>query len=584
MVELDDSDLEQGMKFLVGTWEVSYVVDNTSEDMDHIPVDEYKEKTGKDLSGITYEFLDDHTVKLKDGATDKEESGTWEQKGYSTFAITVGKFYGDVDDETLKTLQTVEKDFFDNLSFTFGTISIAMKKQGGFADESTTSYDWSTQLDEDDLSRGKRFLVGTWEVSYIVDNTSEDMDQIPAAEYKGADGKDFSKITYEFLEDNTVKMKDGATDKEESGTWEQKGYSTFAVTVGKFYGDVDDDTLKTLQTVERNFSDELMFTFGNIKITMQKQGGFPDGEAEPVFKPYTVTLDEDDLIEGKKFIVGTWQVDYIVNAFSNNLDHIPAKEFKSEDGKDFSEITFEFFEDQTMKMKNGATSLEENGTWEQKSYSTFEYTVGKFFGEVDETLLKNIQKLEKNFEGELVFSLGFIVIGMKKIADGVVTIVEKPKEPSIADIEPTEDDLKKKDIVGRWKVYKMFSVVGDDFGLHTLDEVKADIEKKKAAGEETDEKDTLLMFGMVLDFKDDYSVASFTALPPGASQEEIDAAVASGEIKLQDGMIVGDDERKWKFVNGEYWCSQGDNDEPWQKITPGEDGRMDMRMMILEKM
>jgi len=331
-----------------------------------------------------------------------------------------------------------------------------------------------------------------------------------------------------------------------------------------------------------NFSDELMFTFGTIKITMEKQGGFPDG-APPVFKPYTVTLDEDDLIEGKKFIVGTWQMDYIVNAFSNNLDHIPAKEFKSDDGKDFSQITYEFFEDQTMKMKNGATGVEVSGTWEQKGYSSFEYTVGNFFGDVNEDLLKNLQKLEKNFEGELVFNFGFIAFGMKKIADGVVTIVEKPKEPSIADIEPTEEDLKKKDIVGRWKVYKMFSVVGDDFGLHTLDEVKADIEKKKAAGEETDEKDTFLMFGMVLDFKDDYTVDSFTAIPPGIPQEEIDAAVASGEIKIQDGMMVGSDQRKWKFVNGEYWCSQGDNDAPWEKITPGEDGRMDMHMMILER-
>jgi len=376
-------------------------------------------------------------------------------------------------------------------------------------------------------------------------------------------------------------MKDGATDKEESGTWEQKGYSTFGVTVGKFYGHVDDDTLKTLQELERNFSDELMFNFGTIQITMAKQGGFPDG-AEPVFKPYVPTLDDDDLYEGKKFIVGTWQVDYIVNAFSNNLDHIPAKEFKSDDGKDFSVITFEFFEDQTMKMKNGATGQEESGTWEQKSYGSFKYTVGKFFGDLDETLLENVQKLERGCCDDLVFSIGFLAIGMKKIAEGFVT--EKPKEITIADMEPTEEDLKKKDIVGRWKIYKMFAVVGEDMGLFTLDEVKADIEKKKAAGEEVDSKDTLLMFGMVLDFKDDYSVQSFTALPSNVPKEEIDAAIASGEIKVVDGMMVGDDKRKWKYVNGDYWCSQGDNDEPWQKITPDENGHMDMQMMVLERM
>jgi len=583
MSYLDESDLKDGMKFLVGTWDVAYVVDTTSEDEDHIPVAEYKEKSGKDYTGITYEFMDDHTLKMKDGATDKEENGTWEQKGYSTFGITVGKFYGDVKEETLDSLQELQRTFMDELVFNFGDLKIAMNKQGGFPD-SSSSGGYTCSLDEDDLARGLKFLVGTWDVCRLVDKTTEDNDDITLEQYKEKTGKDYSKITYEFSEDHTVKMKNGVTDQEESGTWEQTGYGAYKVTVGKFYGDVDEDTRKTIESVERNFCDELQFTFGGYEVVMSKEGGFPDG-AEPVFKPYTCTLDEDDLLEGKQFLVGTWQVDYIVNAFSNNLDHIPAKEFKSDDGKDFSQITYEFFEDQTMKMKNGATGQEESGTWEQKDRSSFVYTVGKFFGEVeDETFLKNLQTLEKNFEGGLCFSLAFLAFGMKKIADGVVTVPEKPKEVSIGDLVPTEEDLKHKDIVGRWKVYKMFACVGQDIGLFTLDEVKADIEKKKAAGEETDEKDTMLMFGMVLEFKDDYTVASFTALPPNVPKEEIDKAVANGEIKIQDGMMVGEDQRKWKYVNDDYWCSEGDESAPWSRITPGDDGRMDMKMMILEKM
>ena len=48
-----------------------------------------------------------------------------------------------------------------------------------------------------------------------------------------------------------------------------------------------------------------------------------------------MAVDEYFLKEGLKTIVGTWQVDYIVNAFSNDLAHIPATEFKSDDGRDF---------------------------------------------------------------------------------------------------------------------------------------------------------------------------------------------------------------------------------------------------------
>ena len=55
-----------------------------------------------------------------------------------------------------------------------------------------------------------------------------------------------------------------------------------------------------------------------------------------------MTLDEQDLKRGLKFIVGVWQVDYVVNAWSNDLAHIPAKEFKSKDDefhRAFFEIT-----------------------------------------------------------------------------------------------------------------------------------------------------------------------------------------------------------------------------------------------------
>ena len=64
-----------------------------------------------------------------------------------------------------------------------------------------------------------------------------------------------------------------------------------------------------------------------------------------------MTLDELDLKDGLKFIVGTWEPDFVVSLFSNDLAHIPATEFKSEDGTDFTALKFEFFEDHTVKVQ-----------------------------------------------------------------------------------------------------------------------------------------------------------------------------------------------------------------------------------------
>ncbi|MBP5652486.1 MAG: hypothetical protein J6X17_03575, partial [Lachnospiraceae bacterium] len=90
-------------------------------------------------------------------------------------------------------------------------------------------------------------------------------------------------------------------------------------------------------------------------------------------------LDEQDLRDGLKFLVGTWQVDYIVNAFSNDLAHIPATEFKSDDGTDFTSISYEFFEDHTLVLRNAANGREIKGTWEQTGWSEYHYTVEDFY-------------------------------------------------------------------------------------------------------------------------------------------------------------------------------------------------------------
>ena len=104
-------------------------------------------------------------------------------------------------------------------------------------------------------------------------------------------------------------------------------------------------------------------------------------------------LDERDILKGKKFIVGKWRTDYIVNGFSNDLAHIPAAEFKSDDGSDFTALTFEFFEDGGVKLTDTSKGREFSGTWCQTDMFEYRYELGDFidlpegsFREAAETL------------------------------------------------------------------------------------------------------------------------------------------------------------------------------------------------------
>ena len=126
-------------------------------------------------------------------------------------------------------------------------------------------------------------------------------------------------------------------------------------------------------------------------------------------------LDKSDLRRGMEFIKGIWQVDYVVNAFSNDLRHIPASEFKSSDGKDFTAITFEFSDDHSAILRNSADGKEVTGTWEQTGWSEYRYSLGGFFDiPEDSPFLKAAETLSV-YDGYLVFSLGFLAIGMKKV-------------------------------------------------------------------------------------------------------------------------------------------------------------------------
>lgn len=289
-------------------------------------------------------------------------------------------------------------------------------------------------------------------------------------------------------------------------------------------------------------------------------------------------LDEKTLNDGLKFIVGTWQVDYVVNAFSNDLKHIPASEFKSEDGRDFSAITYSFFEDHTVIMKNGSDGREESGTWEQTGWSEYHYTLNAFLDIPDSSFLKNAETLSV-LDGNLVFSIGFLAIGMKKIAEGIVT-----EKPDIGDLKPSEEDEGLMEIVGRYEVAKAMSFVGGEFSLFTREEVIAEMEAKKAAGEidEDEIKESLRSFDSYYEITSDHRIITWMKIPDGVPEEAIKQALESGEIKeVKDGYFTVQ-EKEWKAVDGKYYYDTGEHRElfgevqsPWDELKTDEDGLLD---------
>ena len=262
-----------------------------------------------------------------------------------------------------------------------------------------------------------------------------------------------------------------------------------------------------------------------------------------------MAVDEYFLKEGLKTIVGTWQADYIVNAFSNDLAHIPATEFKSDDGRDFSGITYEFFEDHTMVMKDSATGREEKGTWEQTEMFAFRYTLNGFLDLPQGAFLDAVEKLQLMEGTHLVFSLGFLAIAMKKIADGVITEEKK------TDIGDMAGDDSMKEIVGDYEVLMTMCFNGKSLELMSKEDLK-----EQNLNEEMMQM-CLQAFDLRYEFKDNHELKIWMKIPANVPKEQIDEAIASGELgEVIDGFFCRES-KEWKAVDGKYYYNTGETRE-----------------------
>jgi len=124
-------------------------------------------------------------------------------------------------------------------------------------------------------------------------------------------------------------------------------------------------------------------------------------------------LKSRDFARGKSFIVGKWKVDFLVNFFSPDLAHIPAEEFKSDDGSDFSALEFEFFEDNSVTVQGFKDGRCERGVWQQTDLYEYEWLLDAFQDNLPNDFLKSAEKLSV-INGNLAFAVSFLTVALKK--------------------------------------------------------------------------------------------------------------------------------------------------------------------------
>ena len=112
---------------------------------------------------------------------------------------------------------------------------------------------------------------------------------------------------------------------------------------------------------------------------------------------------------------------------------------------------------------------------------------------------------------------------------------------------------------------------------------------KDILAEDEVDKDTRFMAQMVAVFGEDGTITMLTPLPEGVSQEEVDAAVKAGQVKLRDGMMFMGDGH-WKVEDGKNMSDTGLEGElmgekvgPWEEIKEVEGGMIQMMFYRLAR-
>lgn len=137
-------------------------------------------------------------------------------------------------------------------------------------------------------------------------------------------------------------------------------------------------------------------------------------------------------------------------------------------------------------------------------------------------------------------------------------------------------------LIGKWRIVEsmQFNEEKECFEWAKVSDI--------LAREDVDEDMVMLLNGTAL-FEEDGNLVFLSPLPEGISQEEIDEAVASGEVELRDGMMVTQQNR-WKTEDGKNLADTGAEGEvlgekvgPWEEIKEIDNETIEMTMFRLRR-
>lgn len=147
--------------------------------------------------------------------------------------------------------------------------------------------------------------------------------------------------------------------------------------------------------------------------------------------------------------------------------------------------------------------------------------------------------------------------------------------------------------VGKWKMHSIAAMGEDGFNYITPAEYLVspmdyvDESDEEAVADEMRERNQ--MVNTCIKIGEDGKMYMLMPLPEGVSQEEVDAAVAAGEVTLIDGMMSDGTSFPWEERDGEFYYYVGEGAEMYGDavdgwIKPiGEDGLLKIITMRFEK-